>query len=376
MPKQIKSVSCSGCNGRHPRPAGKTCCPYMTGAPPLDPQMESPISTGVTNDQFSTLMNAVTALTNKVNQLEFSSKPTQGDSTQQQASTPFEPSTAQQTQNQTSTSGLALQPPFAGIQPHTQIGIIPPVTLEQLRANHTLQDSAQSTLDHLEELTQAQVQGTSQKLKSGRNRTVNDTVKVHVHWPNEFIYVDNKDERVQPLYKDLTLSQWVWGYSLILKNETNTFKKQCMIAHLAEMMRISSLNSWPIAKGIHSVILTEMEKGKLNWGDEQAFREIKETYSFTHKQSRDNSTFTNMHKQSRDNNQPHSKKLTLCNAYNKGACSQQNSHTTQNGLRLTHACSYCYNVKQTTYEHSEHACKRKEKSQSEKDLVSDGQSKN
>ena len=183
MPKQVKSVSCSGCNGRHPRPAGKTCCPYMTGAPPVDPQMESPISTGVTNDQFSTLMNVVTALANKVNELESSSKPTQA-STQQQASTPFEPSTAQPTQNQTSTSGLALQPPFAGIQPHTQVSVTPPVTLDQLRLNQPLQDSAQSTLDHLEELTQAQVQGTSHKLKSGRNRTVNDTVKVHIHWPN------------------------------------------------------------------------------------------------------------------------------------------------------------------------------------------------
>ena len=77
----------------------------------------------------------------------------------------------------------------------------------------------------MQELSSLNKTGT--KLKSLRGGAVDVLVPNRVKWPQEYVLSGNSKERVS--YDQLSITQWVAGFGLIMKEEKNSEIKDAMI---------------------------------------------------------------------------------------------------------------------------------------------------
>ena len=54
------------------------------------------------------------------------------------------------------------------------------------------------------------------------------------------------------------MSQWVVGFSTIIREETDLAAKNHMLEYLADIMEDSNDFGWQSAKGVHAVLLCKM----------------------------------------------------------------------------------------------------------------------
>ena len=64
-------------------------------------------------------------------------------------------------------------------------------------------------------------------------------------------------------YDSLTMSQWVSGFSWIIREETDLGIKNLMLDYLADLMEDSQDFGWQAAKGCHAVLLVKIEEEKI-----------------------------------------------------------------------------------------------------------------
>ena len=88
-------------------------------------------------------------------------------------------------------------------------------------------------------------------------------VKKEVPWPHNYVLGGSKKSRVS--YDALTLSQWIAGFSQIIREETCTDTRNHMLDYLTDLMEDSHDFGWQAAKGSHAVLLCRMEDGKVAW---------------------------------------------------------------------------------------------------------------
>ena len=130
-------------------------------------------------------------------------------------------------------------------------------------------------------------------------------------------------------FKDLTTSEFVYGYLDIVNSEPPE-KQAVMTRHLMSLMRLASKYNWPAVLSFHAAVLDRIEAGLANWGDD--FSEI-ERFNITESQRLPNTTPS-------ANNAivpgPSNRSRLYCREWNRtGTC--HTSH--QPGVE--HICSYC-----------------------------------
>ena len=96
------------------------------------------------------------------------------------------------------------------------------------------------------------------KFKSQRGGS-NETIwcKREIPWPQNFILSGSTKSRVSNDY--LYISQWVAGFSTIIREETDLATKIHMLEDVACDF------GWQSAEGTHAALLCKMEEGKMNW---------------------------------------------------------------------------------------------------------------
>lgn len=131
-------------------------------------------------------------------------------------------------------------------------------------------------------------------------------------------------------FKDLTTSEFVYGYLDIVNSEPPE-KQAVMTRHLMSLMRLASKYNWPSVLSFHAAVLDRIEAGLANWGDD--FSEI-ERFNITESQRLPNTQSpANIASVPGHNNRSRS----YCRDWNRtGAC-----HNTSHQPGVEHICAYC-----------------------------------
>ena len=126
----------------------------------------------------------------------------------------------------------------------------------------TLKQSQQIQKQVDERVKQLQTINEQGKFKSQRGGSETVYVKKEVPWPHNYVLGGSKKSKIS--YDALSLSQWVAGFSQIIREESNTDTRNQMLDYLTDLMEDSHDFRWQAAKGSHAVLLCQMEDGKIN----------------------------------------------------------------------------------------------------------------
>ena len=137
------------------------------------------------------------------------------------------------------------------------------------------------------------------KLKSQRGGSKTVFIKKEVPWPQNYILGGATKSRVS--YDSLSISQWVSGFAMIIRDEQDPDIKQNMLEYLSEIMEDSHDFGRGAAKGAHAVLLCKMEEGRLNWQETTKIDRIRRAHA--HK-IQNPATGTHSTKRNSDKGQP------------------------------------------------------------------------
>ena len=134
-------------------------------------------------------------------------------------------------------------------------------------------------------------------------------------------------------FKDLSTSEFVYGYLDILSSESPA-KQPLMQQHLMSLMRLASKYHWDAVLSFHAAVLDRIEAGLANWGDD--FSEI-ERFNITElnrlSAKPPNASNSNSHFAPNNSN----RQRNYCREWNRtGSC---NNPSHQQGAE--HICAYC-----------------------------------
>ena len=182
--------------------------------------------------------------------------------------------------------------------------------------------------------------GTSKKgrrLKSGREKTASDFIKVEMEWPH---YHDRKPAH----YDDLAAVEFVHGYlTSVLEGNHNARTKDHMLRHLKDLMLDESEFSFEAARNCHGIVLQHLEQARLTWADKDRLQELRRKYA-----QRRLSEESKSNKSARDRDRT----PLFCLKYQEQRCSYNEDHQTTRGF-VKHTCAYCLRVIGNTYRHPE-----------------------
>ena len=102
-------------------------------------------------------------------------------------------------------------------------------------------------------------------------------MKKEVPWPQNFILSGTTKSRTT--YDSLTMSQWVSGFSQIIREETDPQTKNFMLDYLSDIMDDSQDFGWPSAKGAHAVLLCQMEQDKIQWHETSKIDRVRRAHA-------------------------------------------------------------------------------------------------
>ena len=204
-------------------------------------------------------------------------------------------------------------------------------TLDHLKANHNIQ---QAVAERLSELQHSNSTGISQKFRSQR-RGVEVFVKQKVRWPHEYVLAGSNKECVT--YDKLTMGQWMAGFCRAMREEIDQNFKTAMLDYLISLLDDCNDFSWSSAKASHAVLLCHMEQGEIkDYTETDKIDRVRHAHAQRHtSSSQDTSKHALKHNNTRS---------IVCQYYNAGTCSQQNSHETK-GVTYRHVCSFCFSKK-------------------------------
>ena len=137
-------------------------------------------------------------------------------------------------------------------------------------ASH-IQVEVDRRIKHLTDLNE------SGKLKSQRGGNDTVFVKRQVPWLQNFVLGGNNKSRVS--YDNLSWCQWVSGFAMIAREESNVDTKNSMLDYLSEIMEDANNFSWQSAKASHAVLLCRMEEGKVEWSETTKIDRIRRAHA-------------------------------------------------------------------------------------------------
>ena len=95
------------------------------------------------------------------------------------------------------------------------------------------------------------------KHKSKRGGSVDVTVKTKAAWPHETIF-----------FCFFFGGGGGGGGGANILDETSSSRRNTMVSYMGDLMKDATDLSWQGAKVAHVVLLSEMERGKVDWGDQ------------------------------------------------------------------------------------------------------------
>ena len=136
-------------------------------------------------------------------------------------------------------------------------------SLSVLRSSRDIQKAVDKRLAEIESCSQ--VEGKDNKLKSKRGGGVEVLVSKKVAWPHDNVLGGNTRQRVT--YDQLSLTQFIQGFTRNIIDETNNETREHMMWYLHDLMEDATDFTWSSAKAAHAVLLCEMERGTVSWSD-------------------------------------------------------------------------------------------------------------
>ena len=183
-------------------------------------------------------------------------------------------------------------------------------------------------------------------LKSGKTAKIATRVVRRQLWPHSELSMGYVSKNVS--YDELTLEEFVAGYSaILLLPQVSSHERKHRTEHLGALMYLASIYEWPAVRSFHAAVLSEIERGRLNWED-----------SFLHLENR---TLAGLHKKTKDQKRPaplSSNAVLFCRDYQKGSCSHSKDHYAMlKGEKkwLCHICAACWVKDKAKRMHSEYA---------------------
>ena len=183
----------------------------------------------------------------------------------------------------------------------------------------------------------------SRRHQSGKVKKVTSYVKYPEVWPHTELvlhFVGRPKE-----YEELTIQEFVAGYTAIVQSESCPVRSRHRLAHLKKLMYYATVNTWPSVLNFHAAVLMDIERGRLAWGDK--FDEQTSTTLVPIPRS-SKSTKGGVGGGDSSKNQPRS--VRWCKLYQTGQCTQAKDHEGELGgaIRLLrHICAKCWSQSKT-----------------------------
>ena len=217
------------------------------------------------------------------------------------------------------------------------------LTVSELRASKRIQKKVDEKLAELDEIPKVKGNETVKSKRGGGGIEV--VVKNKISWPHEIILGGPSRQRLT--YDQMSLTQFVQGFTRNILEEKDGKIKASMVRYLGELMEDATDFSWSNAKAAHAVLLCDMERGILNWGDTEKIDRIRRAHAQKHQNSKQpwgKSTFD-------------SKKPWFCKQYQTNSCTFNKDHESF-GKTQKHICAFCLSIGKTL-NHPECECRLK-----------------
>ena len=202
------------------------------------------------------------------------------------------------------------------------------LTVSELRASKRIQKKVDEKLAELEEIPK--VKG-NEVVKSKRGGAVEVVVKNKISWPHEMILGGPNRQRLT--YDQMSLTQFVQGFSKNILEEKDEKNRESMVRYLSELMEDATDFSWSNAKAAHAVLLCDMERGILTWGDTEKIDRIRQAHAQKHQTSKQTWGKSNLDH----------KKPWFCKQYQTNSCTFGKDHESF-GKTQKHVCAFCLSV--------------------------------
>ena len=138
-----------------------------------------------------------------------------------------------------------------------------------------------------------------------------------------------------------------------MREETNQNSKDAMLDYLISLLGDANDFSWNSAKASHAVMLCHMEQGEIkDYTQTEQIDRVRHVHAQRHTPTGQDTT----NNVSKRNNS----KSMVCQYYNSGTCSQQNTHKTK-GVMYRHVCYFCFTKNCRNFQHTEVQCHNKQK---------------
>ena len=217
---------------------------------------------------------------------------------------------------------------------------------------------------------------TSNKGKTtGSTRTADDLhVQKDVTWPH--FYVRRGSERRPVVFDELTLPEFVYGFlAMIEEAPENQSMKDKMLFRLKEIMRDCTDFDWVTMKNFFRILMQDIEKGKLSWGDDTRIQEMRVLFIHRLTVERQAPTASGHqapiapgHPAATASGHQAKAPLLFCLSFQEGTCQYNFDHSSSRGP-LKHMCAFCYRMTGNAYPHREIDCKRKIRQQSKNEGI-------
>ena len=132
----------------------------------------------------------------------------------------------------------------------------------------TLKQSQQIQKQVDERVKQLQTINEQGKFKSQRGGSETVYVKKEVPWPHNFALGGSKKSRIS--YDALSLSQWVAGFTEIIREESNTDTRNQMLDYPTDLMEDSHDFGWQACR---------MEDGKITWDETSKIDRVRRAHA-------------------------------------------------------------------------------------------------
>ena len=152
-------------------------------------------------------------------------------------------------------------------------------------------------------------------------------VRKKVAWPHKSILGGPSRQRV--CYDQLSLPQFVQGFTRNILDETNRDFKEKKLVYLGKLMEDTTDFSWQNAKEAHAVLLCDMEQGSVTWNDTSRIDRMRRAHAQKHSVSR---------KENWGRYSDQVKKPWFCKLYQSRQCTHVRDHE-QNGKLQKHICA-------------------------------------
>ena len=194
-----------------------------------------------------------------------------------------------------------------------------------------------------------------QERRSGKSKnSLTSDYKFPQKWPHSFLnphFVHSKEKN----YEDLTISEFCAGYLTIVENESEE-KREHRIAHLKELMYLSTRFTWKCVLDYHGACLLEIERGHLKWGD--SFQLLQSTTLAGGFLVSNNRRGGGGQLQTGGGNGGRNEGTVFCKGYQRGTCQQTRDHYGQffgENRLLKHICAKCWLKMKTQAAHPENS---------------------